>query len=126
MQPEDTDAHRDYGPDWLPYPVPYDGPPDAARNAHREFYWQVYDYNNYRCPDCGRSTAAVERFEVHHLDRDPRNGRLSNLVAVCKRCHTWRHGSPNLSAWSVEEWKEGFVDPDYHPVYNSEPTDSVG
>jgi 5-methylcytosine-specific restriction endonuclease McrA len=102
-----------------PYEVPHEsGRENTARTAHREWYWTLFDYDSYECPDCGRSAEDVRRFEVHHLDRDPLNGALWNLQAVCKRCHGWRHGQrDDLSGLSVEEWKEAFVDDSFSAVY---------
>lgn len=106
-----------FGTGHLPYEVPHpSGDQSMARDDHREFYWTLFDRETYECPDCGRGDDEVNDFEVHHLDRDPLNGRLWNLLAVCNRCHVWRHGGDNLSGWSVEEWKRGFVDDEYHPV----------
>jgi hypothetical protein len=107
---------RSIGTAYLPYEVPHStGNEDAARSAHREFYWTVFDQSEYECPDCSRGVDDVRRFEVHHVDRDPLNGHLWNLTGLCKRCHRWRHQGETLSSWSVEEWKQGFLDEAYHP-----------
>jgi len=102
-----------------PYDIPHEsGNEDLARQDHRDWYWSLYDYDSYECPDCGRGLEDIQRFEVHHLDRDPLNGALWNLIGVCRRCHGWRHGDrEDIGGLSVDEWKEAFVDPEFHPVY---------
>lgn len=62
------------------------------RKEHREKYWNENDKQSYNCPDCGRGKDEVSEFHVHHLDENPRNGRLDNLLALCKECHYERHG----------------------------------
>lgn len=99
------------GTDHLPYEVPYQtGNRESAREAHRKFYWQIFDRESYECPDCGLGIGDIHRFEVHHLDRDPLNGRLWNLVAVCQNCHQKRHAAGNpISLLRLDEWKDEFV-----------------
>lgn len=99
----------------VPYPVPHpdDTSEGVARAAHREWYWSVHDYDEYTCPDCGRGVEAVARFDVHHKDENPLNGHPNNLVAVCRRCHGWRHGTKSISGLSLDEWKVAFVNPEY-------------
>lgn len=100
------------GPE-LPYPVPF---PESvsegsARIRHRKWYWETHDMDTYECPDCARMKEEVDRFEVHHKDRNPRNGHPNNLIALCRRCHRVRHtddGVLTLSALTLEEWKSEF------------------
>jgi hypothetical protein len=40
------------------------------------------------CKDYGAKGLA--KLELHHKDGNPRNGRVSNFVCVCKRCHKLR------------------------------------
>jgi 5-methylcytosine-specific restriction endonuclease McrA len=37
-----------------------------------------------RCRDCGRSDVALE---VHHVNSDPTDHRLANLIPLCRDCH---------------------------------------
>jgi 5-methylcytosine-specific restriction endonuclease McrA len=116
MNTDKSDNQDRFGTDHLPYEIPSrSGKEHAARNAHRTFYWRLFEYEAYTCPDCGRGAGQVYQFEVHHIDRDPTNGRLWNLIGVCRRCHRWRHGGQTRSSWSIEEWKHGFVDEEFHP-----------
>lgn len=43
----------------------------------------------WRCEHCGAEHDPVFGYclTVHHLDRDPANCDLANLVALCQRCH---------------------------------------
>lgn len=43
------------------------------------------------CEQCG----AADSLDVHHLDLNPSNNELSNLMTLCGSCHTkwhWEHG----------------------------------
>lgn len=73
------------------------------RSKHSYRYWKKRNKDTYKCPKCGRGLDSVDRFEVHHKDRDPTNGDPENLVALCRECHYDKHGwdSPE----SLEEWK---------------------
>ena len=49
-----------------------------------------------QCQDCGRAAE-----EVHHLTPIDKGGdayALSNLVALCRRCHDARHGGRSRRA----------------------------
>jgi hypothetical protein len=39
------------------------------------------------CKKCGN-----EKAERHHIDDDPQNNAPSNIMALCRRCHTLAHG----------------------------------
>lgn len=95
----------------LPYEVPtYAVSAGLSRMKHRTYYWLVNDFHQFECPDCGRTPEEVLGVHVHHRDENPFNGCLENLVALCQRCHKWRHGSgPSLNAMTVEEWSATFT-----------------
>ena len=38
------------------------------------------------CPFC--QNPEVEYFEIHHIDENPENNNLSNLILICANCHT--------------------------------------
>lgn len=46
----------------------------------------VLEMNNYRCSACGYGY-----LEVHHVDGNPLNNTLDNLVTLCRRCHRKVH-----------------------------------
>ena len=42
--------------------------------------------NESKCPFC--SNEDVDHFEVHHIDEDPNNNDIQNLLLVCPLCHS--------------------------------------
>lgn len=50
---------------------------------------QVYDRSGSRCehPRCSYSGKP----HIHHIDEDPSNNSLNNLIAVCPNCHSRIH-----------------------------------
>lgn len=76
----------------------------ADRETAKRRFWDKHSKRTYRCPDCGRPDSNhvddMEMsahlypvgFEVHHIDGDPSNNDLDNLVALCTDCHHTRHG----------------------------------
>lgn len=60
---------------------------DTGASAYRR---RALRHHGARCVECG-----YDRFEValhvHHLDRDTTNGKLSNLVVLCRNCHAEVH-----------------------------------
>lgn len=59
-----------------------------AREVARDTYWSEYDQDSHPCQDCADSEKPLE---VHHIDQDPFNNKLSNLVGLCHACHMRRH-----------------------------------
>ena len=64
---------------------------NGRRNANSWRLLRVHALNHFgwRCQDCGREGVALE---VHHVDGDRRNNKLSNLAPYCKRDHIRLHG----------------------------------
>jgi 5-methylcytosine-specific restriction endonuclease McrA len=60
-----------------------------SSSIHRD----LKNKSNHRCDNCGNWF--VDRdfmsLEVHHIDRDPHNDTIENLVVLCKKCHRVRH-----------------------------------
>jgi len=46
---------------------------------------KLFQEADNRCPFCSVSDVAV--LEIHHLDEDPSNNQLGNLIVVCANCH---------------------------------------
>ena len=47
---------------------------------------KVYQEADNRCPFCAVADVAV--LEVHHLDGNPSNNEVENLIVVCGNCHS--------------------------------------
>ncbi|CAI9086442.1 HNH endonuclease [Candidatus Methylacidiphilum fumarolicum] len=47
---------------------------------------KLYQEADNRCPFCGVADVAV--LEIHHIDEDPSNTKIENLIVVCRNCHT--------------------------------------
>jgi 5-methylcytosine-specific restriction endonuclease McrA len=76
------------------------------RECDRDRFWGEHDIDEYHCPNCGRGRAEVESFEVHHVDENPANGEIENLVALCQSCHWDEHGM--APGKRPGHWSEGF------------------
>ena len=48
----------------------------------KETLAQVYKRANYLCQSCGEKGR-----ETHHINGDPSNNHLNNLIYLCKNCH---------------------------------------
>lgn len=56
----------------------------------------VRSRQGYQCQQCGMSqTECLSRYgqklSIHHKDEDKDNCSVSNLVALCKKCHQGTH-----------------------------------
>lgn len=47
---------------------------------------KVYQEADNRCPFCAVADVAV--LEIHHLDGNPSNNEVANLIVVCGNCHS--------------------------------------
>lgn len=62
-----------------------------SRQKARSLYWGKHNKQSYECPDCGRHSDQLRTgFEVHHIDGNPKNNSLDNLVGLCRPCHNIR------------------------------------
>lgn len=66
--------------------------PTAYPDSWSAIAYQVKMKANWHCIACGDPHSHSNILTVHHLDRDPQNCDLSNLVALCQRCHLQLHG----------------------------------
>ena len=49
---------------------------------------ELFDFYCARCDkDCRNSKNADSVLQVHHIDEDPGNNKLENLIPLCASCH---------------------------------------
>ncbi len=59
--------------------------------------------NDYRrfakptCERCGFESVDQCQIDVHHIDRNRKNGHISNLVSLCANCHRLEHKDEKFS-----------------------------
>ena len=68
---------------------------ERHRNAWAVLRESVLERDGRTCRYCGW---AKPPFHVHHVDGDPRNDALPNLMTVCPLCHACRHIGRTVSA----------------------------
>lgn len=39
--------------------------------------------------------------EMHHIDKNPLNNTIENLILLCNTCHGWVHEYKNIEAWKI-------------------------
>jgi len=50
---------------------------------------KIRDRDNHTCQLCNRLESQFKRkLDVHHIDFDKKNIKLSNLISLCRDCHT--------------------------------------
>jgi len=50
---------------------------------------QIRDRDNHICQECGLPERLIgKKLDVHHIDFDKYNNDASNLISLCKSCHT--------------------------------------
>ena len=72
-------------------------------NKHRALLQQEI---NSACPFCGLED--VTCFQIHHIDADPSNNHLENLVMLCANCHVKIEKS-EISFLEVTKVKQGLA-----------------
>ena len=74
-----------------------------SSSAWAAIRWQVLERDNWTCQTtaggCGRIGG---RFEVHHLDGNPRNNAMDNLAVLCRDCHFAKHFAPKPAGY--DDW----------------------
>lgn len=49
---------------------------------------EVLEMNNYRCSVCGYHSKSNQ---IHHMDNNPSNNQIENLIVFCYECHKKIH-----------------------------------
>ena len=52
--------------------------------TNRALRARVFAANGRRCRECGRADGPLE---VHHVNADPTDNTIHNLVPLCRDCH---------------------------------------
>jgi 5-methylcytosine-specific restriction endonuclease McrA len=65
-------------------------------NRYQSSKWKeitriVRNRDGNMCQDCGRRIWGKDS-HVHHIDHNPQNNELNNLILLCPDCHGKRHG----------------------------------
>jgi 5-methylcytosine-specific restriction endonuclease McrA len=80
--------------------------------AWRRLRAAVLTRDAWTCGDCGKRGG---RFEVHHINLDPTDNRLENLVTLDRACHKLRHyGAPPAGRDEWDVYLAALVQPDTH------------
>lgn len=73
---------------------------------------------NHRCAICG-----TDRPQVHHIDEDPSNNELLNLIPLCPNCHLVDQHNPTTPMDSEKlrlfrQFKDPTIlKPQFHPLF---------
>lgn len=52
----------------------------------------VMERDNFSCQDCGGEYPYV-KIVVHHIDFNPKNNTMDNLIVLCRACHARKHST---------------------------------
>lgn len=69
----------------------------TKRKVGYEWVIKTLERDNYSCRDCGKKENKNTMIIVHHIDNsrkygtDLMNNNLSNLISLCRQCHSKRH-----------------------------------
>jgi len=74
--------------------------PSRIRYSYRTLCYLVWAKE---CAKCG----STEHVDVHHVDCDPTNDVLDNLVPLCRQCHAYVHAAKDPVTRLFEFWPEG-------------------
>ena len=75
---------------------------------------ELFDFYCARCEkNCRNPNNANSILQVHHIDENPANNDLCNLIPLCASCHLKIEGEARLHAPHRETQMEMFVDHTY-------------
>ena len=75
---------------------------------------ELFNYHCARCEkDCRKTKNAQMVLQVHHIDENPANNALENLITLCASCHLKIEGEARLHAPYREKQLELFEDHTY-------------
>ena len=75
---------------------------------------ELFNYHCARCDnDCRKTKNAQMVLQVHHIDENPTNNALENLIPLCASCHLKIEGEARLHAPYREKQLELFEDHTY-------------
>jgi hypothetical protein len=75
---------------------------------------ELFNYHCARCAkDCRTATNAQMVLQVHHIDENPANNSIGNLIPLCASCHLKIEGEARLHAPYREKQLELFEDHTY-------------
>ena len=75
---------------------------------------ELFNYHCARCEkDCRKTKNAQMVLQVHHIDENPENNALENLIPLCASCHLKIEGEARLHAPYREKQLELFEDHTY-------------
>ena len=75
---------------------------------------ELFNYHCARCEkDCRKTKNAQMVLQVHHIDENPANNALENLIPLCASCHLKIEGEARLDAPYREKQLELFEDHTY-------------
>lgn len=61
---------------------------------------------NSKCPNCENTD--VGHFEIHHIDENPNNPKIENLILLCPICHS-KITKKDILQEEVKRWKNNLV-----------------
>ena len=75
---------------------------------------ELFNYHCARCEkDCRKTKNAQMVLQVHHIDENPANNAIENLIPLCASCHLKIEGEARLHAPYREKQLELFEDHTY-------------
>lgn len=67
---------------------------------------QVFIRDKNKCLRCG----SEERLEIHHIDENPANNSINNLIILCRTCHRPFHTHLCTKYYSISEEGDKYLD----------------